>query len=62
MIYIVQCLECSAKEEYLGNMKYFPAWLKSHKCGFCGGTLEKIPSSPSFTIKDGTPKFHGGEK
>lgn len=26
----------------------------------CGGKLHRTPDAPEFTVKGGTPKFHGG--
>lgn len=62
MIYIVQCQECQAKEEYLGSMTYFQSWLETHRCKFCGGTLAKIPAESNFKVDGGTETFYGGKK
>ena len=61
MIYIVQCKTCTAKEEFLGAIKYFPSWLETHRCKFCGGELKKVPAKANFTIENGTP-IYGGKK
>lgn len=52
------CTNCGLEREILcsvsGEMR--PSDLICPKCG--NDKLKKLPSAPSFNVKDGTPRFH----
>ena len=63
--YYISCKDCTFTEGVLlGNFNSLLMYLRMKKCPRCDGNLERLPTSASFKIKDGTPKFgtpiHGG--
>ncbi len=58
--YYISCKDCSFKEEVLlVNFDSLLMYLRIKKCPRCESKLERLPTSASFKIKDGTPKFFG---
>lgn len=58
-LFKIACTKCSFIEEKLFNIENMLTYLRLEGCPRCEGTLERLPTSASIRIKDGTPKFGG---
>jgi len=60
-MYEYRCYHCGHVQEELASVSGgLRPWNKCNNCG--EKKLRRVPSVSNFTVKDGTPKFHGGGK